>query len=398
LISDSRKKADRLPDRYFWIVSEGRDVNGDSGEIEGDPDQGTLREYRLSELARYLINPGSIEIKKRLIGCEIHYRKPRLTRIKEGFSRIFPKKIRQWINSNSRPPEVLVSNCKLKIPYMNNQDLEAHLLSIYEHLRSYDVVIKRLPHLKVQKIEHLIGICEDIGGNLSYLKLQGSVEEKIKYIATHISKDVGVVLRKAYQADGLFELRGFEFSSQRTEKTYRLVTYSTDGVPKACVMDSEDNVDFWVEDDELLKYLHLLEHSIRANPHLKDAFYLCRTGQAKAVKLFFNKKFEIDYSRTHFPKVYREVFNAQNIASKQRNLVKSSLNYLLIGVSLNYVPLTDGAEERLHTQISILHDLRAIETLKNNLPQVYSEISKSAFISEAGRFYLLDSIEGHSNV
>jgi hypothetical protein len=32
------------------------------------------------------------------------------------------------------------------------------------------------------------------------------------------------------------------------------------------------------------------------------------------------------------------------------------------------------------------------------LPQVYSEISKSAFNSEAGRFYLLDSIEGHSNV
>ena len=33
-------------------------------------------------------------------------------------------------------------------------------------------------------------------------------------------------------------------------------------------------------------------------------------------------------------------------------------------------------EERLK---SVLHDLRAIETLKNNFPQVYSEISKSAF-------------------
>jgi hypothetical protein len=74
------------------------------------------------------------------------------------------------------------------------------------------------------------------------------------------------------------------------------------------------------------------------------------------------------------------------------------LNYLQIGVSLNYVLLNDSAEDRVHTHISILHDLRALEALKNNLPQVYSEISKGAFISEAGRFYLLDSIEGHSHV
>jgi hypothetical protein len=59
--------------------------------------------------------------------------------------------------------------------------------------------------------------------------------------------------------------------------------------------------------------------------------------------------------------------------------------------------MSDIGEDRLYTQISVLHDLRAIETLKNNLPQVYSEISKSAFLSEAGRYYLLDSIEGHSN-
>ena len=180
MISETRKKANRLANEDFWIISEGRNIDGDLCGIEDVPDEGTLREYKISEIAHYLINPGSIEIKKRLIGCEIHYRKPRLARIKEGFSRIFPRKIRRWINANASPPEVLVSNCKLKIPYMNNPDLEKHLLSIYEHLRSYDIVIKRLPHLNIQKIEHLIGICEDIGGNLSYLKLQGSTEEKIK--------------------------------------------------------------------------------------------------------------------------------------------------------------------------------------------------------------------------
>jgi hypothetical protein len=144
--------------------------------------------------------------------------------------------------------------------------------------------------------------------------------------------------------------------------------------------------------------MHLLEHSIRANPVLRQAFNLCSNGQARAIKLFFNKKLEVDYSKTHFPKVYREVFNACKVASNKRNLVKPSLNYLQIGVSLNYVPVCESGDDRVHTHISILHDLRALESLKTNLPQVYSEICKSAFMSEVGRFYLLDCIEGQSNV
>ena len=397
MISDTINKTVPAANGDVWVISEGRNINKDLRGIDEVPDEGTLKEYKISDIARYMLNPNSIEIKKRLIGCEIHYHKRRLTRMKEAASRIFPQRLRRVINANAVAPEVLLSNCKLKFPYMEDRDLEAHFFSIYEFLRSYDQVIKRLPHLNLRKIDHLIGICEDVGGNLSYLKLQGGIQEKIKYMAAHISKDVGVVLKKAYQADGLFELRAFDFSAYNADNAYRLVAFLADGTPKVCVMDREDNVDFWVADVQLLKYLHLLEHSIKANPNLSNAIYLCRMRQAKAVKLFFNKKLEIDYSKTNFPKVYREVFSAQNVRSNQRNLVKPSLNYLLIGVSLNYVPLSDSGEDRLHTHISVLHDLRALESLKNNLPQVYSEISKGAFVSEAGRFYLLDSIEGHSN-
>ena len=49
------------------------------------------------------------------------------------------------------------------------------------------------------------------------------------------------------------------------------------------------------------------------------------------------------------------------------------------------------------TLISVLHDLRALELLRKNLPQVYHEIEKRVGVSEAGRFYLLDSIEGCNN-
>lgn len=383
--------------RDAWIITEGRNIDVDLSRIDAVPDEGTLKEYKISEIARYMLNPNPIEIKKRLIGCEIHYRKRGLSRIKAAITRIFPHRIRRAINANTVAPDVLLSNCKLRIPYIETRDLEVHLNSIYELLRSYDQVIKRLPHLNLRQIAHLIGICEDIGGNLSYLKLQGGIQEKMKYMAAHISGDVGVVLRRAYQADGLFELRAFDFSAYNADNAYRLITFLADGTPKVCVMDHEDNLDFWVDDKQLLKYLHLFEHSIKANPNLRNAIHQCRTKHAKAVKLFFNKKLEIDYTKTNFPKVYREVFSAHNVRSNQRNLVKPSLNYLLIGVSLNYVPLSESGEDRLYTHISVLHDLRALESLKNNLPQVYSEISKGAFVSEAGRFYLLDSIEGHSN-
>ena len=44
----------------------------DPAEFDPEADRGTVKEYRISEIARYLIHPGPIEIRKRLIGCEVH--------------------------------------------------------------------------------------------------------------------------------------------------------------------------------------------------------------------------------------------------------------------------------------------------------------------------------------
>ena len=381
----------------IWIISEGRHSEEDLSALDIFADQGTLKEYAVSDIAHYLLNPNPIEIKKRLIGCEVHYRKRRRTRIKEKISKICPRRIRKRIIANIPQPEVIISNCKLNMPVLKDPELTAHFENLLELLKSYDSVTKKLPQLRLRKIEHLIGICEDFGGNLSYLKLQGGHEDKIKYLLNNVSREVGVVLRKACLADGLFELRGFDFASFNADKSHRLLSFLQEGEPKLCVLNGENIVSHWIDDVQFLRYMHLLEHSIRANPVLRQAFNLCASGQAIAIKLFFNKKLEVDYSKAHFPKVYREVFNTYNVASNKRNLVKPSLNYLQIGVSLNYVPLSETGDDRMYTHISVLHDLRALEPLRTNLPQVYSEISKGAFMSEAGRFYLLDCIEGHSN-
>jgi len=58
---------------------------------------------------------------------------------------------------------------------------------------------------------------------------------------------------------------------------------------------------------------------------------------------------------------------------------------------------SDREEEKLCTNISVMHDIRALDPIKDIIPQVYAEIDKRTCVSEAGRFYLLDTIKGFPN-
>jgi hypothetical protein len=380
-----------------WIISKGRDSQFDLSAIESGKNTDAVKEYQISDIAHYLLNPNPIEVKKRLIGCEIHYLQRTTTKIIENFKRLFPRKLHKLWNGNAIPPEVLISRCKIKIPSLKDKDLESHLHTIYESLRSYDAVSKRLPQLDPYKIAHIIGICEDIGGNFSYLKLQGSIDDKLKYVNNYISKSVGVLLRKAHIAEGLFEMRGFDFGAYDPGRTHRLITYQKNGNQRCCVLNSNNKVDFALDDAALIKYMLLLEQSLKADVNLKNALGLCIRNQASPFKLFLNRKLEVDYSKSPFPKIYRDILKAKNIDLNQQNLIRPSLNYLQIGISFNYIPQSDSTEEKMTTLISVLHDLRALEALRKNLPQVYDEISKYVSVSAAGKFYLLDSIEGFNH-
>lgn len=380
-----------------WIISKGVDSDLDLSTIGGDKKQTAVKEYQISDIAYYLLNPNPIEVDKRLLGCEIHYPQRTTTKIIENIKRLFPRRLRMMWNGHAIPPEVLISRCKIKIPSLNDKDLESHLNTIYESLRSYDAVTKRLPQLDPYKIDHIIGICEDIGGNLSYLKLQGSIEDKLKYIHNYISKNVGVLLRKAYIAEGLFEMRGFDFSAYDSGNTHRLITYQNNGAQGCYVLDPNNKLEYALDDPDLIKYMLLLEHSLQADANLKNAFNLCIKNQAKPFKLFFNRQLEVDYAKSPFPKIYHEILKTHDTETNQRNFIKPSLNYMQIGVSFNYIPQSAGTDDKMMTLISVLHDLRALEVLRKNLPKVYDEINKYVSESEAGKFYLLDSIEGFNH-
>ena len=381
----------------IWIISEGRYTDVSLEGVNDGKVAGPYKEYKISDIGRYLLNPNSIEVKKKLIGGEIHYKQGALKKIGRLFRKILPNASRRQSKGPSISPELIVSRYKLRIPPMKDPDLEAHLNQFFGLLRSYDSVPKKLALLDPHKIFEIIGICEDIGGNYSYLKLKGSIEEKIKYLENSFSKDVGVVLNRAYIADGLFELRGYDFESYKPERSCRLISYTNDGGPAACVLTSHNKIDFYLSDYTLIKHMHLLEQSLRTNPSISEAFIRCVKGQATPIKLFFNKKLEIDYAKTALPAIYQDVFKTLDVELNQRNLVKPILNYLQIGVSLNYILPEEGQEDRMYTHISVLHDFRALEPLRKNLPQVYSALLQQAFSTEAGRYYLLDSINGYSN-
>ena len=144
MTSSTTYKRDFLKNnRDFWIISEGRDSAIGGNAIEDEDVSGPVKEYLLSDIGRYLLNPKTIEVKKKLIGCEIHYKQRGLKKILNVFRRFLPigsKRKKKMAYS----PDVIISRYKLRIPPLQDPGLENHLTAIYDRLRFYDSVSKRL--------------------------------------------------------------------------------------------------------------------------------------------------------------------------------------------------------------------------------------------------------------
>jgi hypothetical protein len=289
---------------------------------------------------------------------------------------------------------MILSGVKLRLPSLKDPDLEAHLKRMMDELRVFDPFGSKLARLDPRKVSHLVGICEDGGGGHSYLKLQGSTDDKIRYLNSHVGRDVRVTIHRAHLNEGLFELRGFSGAGFRPANAYTLYLYRRDGQPAACVVTALGNLDFRLPDPQAVNYLSLLENTLNFCQAFRKAFDDCFLGGARPVRLLFNRQPEVDYSKASFPEIYRDVFRSAQTAAVHCNLVKPVLNYLQTAVSLSYLTSGTSSGEQLVTHMCILHDLRAIEPLRRSLPDVYAEMNRRAFSTDAGRFYVLDSITG----
>lgn len=380
-----------------WIISESMPTTINlNGIIEGGV-TGPVREYKISDIGHYMLNPCSIEIEEKLIGCEVHFNQPLSNKIVAKIKRIVPQSMHSLLPATKNTTDKVITSSKLRASFFKDRHLELHFNKLNDALRPYDPTLKKLLKLDASKISNITGICEDAGGNQYQLNLQGSVFDKINYIVNFLLKNVKVTLKRSYLSDGLFEMRGYGFQSFDSSKTYRLIKFFKEGKTRYCVLNNSNSIEFWIEDIKTVYLLHLLEQSLEINPKLKESFDFCINGDAKPLKLFFNKQLEVDYTKADLPKVYKEVFNECDIGLRERDIIKSSLNSMQRVILFNYVPQTENGEERLYTNISIMHDFRALEPLKTQLPHLYSTINKMAPVSEAGKFYLLDSMRGYGD-
>lgn len=378
----------------IWIISDSSDINLDLSNICNDADPGPVTEYRISELAQYLLNPHSITLKEKVIGCRVHYRRAR-----SGIFSLFGRKKKSTSGSDKDPfTEEIISTSKITAPAFEDERLNAHFLHIIELLKPHNPAHKKLAGLDREKIEDIHAICEEISGNRYTLNLQGSINEKINFVGNSFSKKTKVVFNKAYIMNGLFEIRGFPFDSFNADNCYRLIRFTQNRQPRYCVLSNSYKFEYWVEDNTLINYLHLFEQAIRTDHRLREALTLCIKGDAKPLKLFFSKQLEQKYSEKRLPAIYREMLNTYHVSPDDMKSITGALNSFQSIVFFNYIPTSGDGKHKLFTNISVLHDFKAIEPIRSQLPELYSEIDKKASVSDAGKLYLLDSMREYQNV
>jgi hypothetical protein len=238
------------------------------------------------------------------------------------------------------------------------------------------------------------GVCEDVGGHRSFFTLSGDLETKRRYVVDNMLGCVPVTLKHARIANGLYEMRGLTPDGYREQHQHRLLRFHVNGRFFACLLNDADKVVFWLDDVAYLHDLLLLQQAIETNRALKSSIEGCLLGDARALRLMLNHDMDIDYSCNRMPQVYRKLFQTLRLdADKQKGIIRS-LNTHQMGVSFSYVSLEGFGDPRPITCISVLHDVKALEPVRQDVPQLYAEISRQATRSEAGKYYLLESIKG----
>jgi hypothetical protein len=395
-ILNNKKNPTTTSSHKIWMISDGKLSDLDISSICEGSVSGSVMEYKISELAQYLLNPNPITLEENVIGCKIQYMKPRSGKIRRFIKKLFSKKTGSGRDDSFS--EEIISTSKTGAPDFNDRRLNLHLLKIKETLKPFDPVNKKLSGLKTDTVENIIALCEDIGKNRHQLNLKGGIQDKINFVTNSLSRKVKVAFNRAYLLNGLFEMRGFDFTAFKGDKFYRLIKLNENNKIRYCVLNENYKLLYWIDDIALVNYMHLFEQSIKTDTQLREAMNLCILGAAQPLKLFFSTQREKSYSEKYLPKLYREVLSSCKVDPDDMKSISNILNNFQSIVTFNYVPVSGFEKDKMYTIISVMHDVKALEPIKTTLPTVYTEIDKKASISDAGKLYLLDSLRGYQNV
>jgi hypothetical protein len=376
----------------LWIVSPPRTARFafDQPGMKAAPT--TAREYRISAIGRYLVSPAALTVQKRLVGCEIHYQPFILLRWKQRLLRIIGKRAIRL-----SPPQSLIMDFPRAADLPADANLKHHIHHLYDSFRPFDSFQQNLDNVDPGRVAQVTGICEDDAGYRSPVAIDGSTVQQLDFVRRFVGRQIEVRLKRAHIADGLFEMKGFDFVNFDPRVQYRLIRFVHDGTPKACVTKDDHTIDFWLDDIKLVNYLQLFEHCIQHDHLMRESLYNCIQGKAAALRLMFNHRLEIDYNRAPLPAVFQEAIGDKHMADHSDHLIKQNLNHYQVGVSFNAMTLQASGGSALCTHISILQNLRALEPIKDRLPNLFAAMAERSAQSEEGNFYLLETICGVRN-
>lgn len=375
----------------LWIVSPPRMARFAFDQPGSRISPTVAREYRISPIGQYLISPAPLNVRKQLVGCKIYWHCAPLLRWIHRLIHIKGEKA-----AGLRPPLSLIMDFPRPVVSLSDSNLEHHIHHLYDNLRPFESFHPTLSEIDPDLVAKVAGICTDEAGYRSPVAIGGDPPQQLEYVRQHAGEEIDVRLKRAHIADGLFEMKGFDFIKYDPQHHHRLIRFIHEGVPKACVVNDDHSIAFWLDDVKLVDYLQLFEYCIQHNDHMRESLNDCIQGKAVALRLMFNHHPEIDYSRAPLPALFQEVIGDTRLADHTNRLIKQNLNLYQIGVSLHCMTLQDGRTEPF-THTSILQNLQALEPIRESLPTLFAEVAKRSAQAEGGSFYLLESICGVHN-
>jgi hypothetical protein len=392
---NSQKAQLMLPNA--WIITAGVPIDIDLAAIGINAKPKRVMAYMLSDIGRYLISPGSVDVENRLMGCVCDFKPTGWKRIRRGLARLNPLKSEQGVRPDPDARQVFLARYFLRIPSLQNRKLARHIGRLRDMLQPLDPVVQEIAAMNIDHLEDIRGVCEDEGGHRTYLKIDGDLEAKRRYVIDNVFRYVKITLPHVRIGEGLYEMRGLTPDGYRTGRRHRLLRFHVNGRFFACLMTPEDNVAFWLDDIRHLHHLILLQQALETNADLKSSFEDCLKGKARALRLMLTPEMEIDYARNRTPPVYQALFDTLHLdAVKQQDVIRSLKTHQM-GVSFTYVSLEEFGDPRPTTSISVLHDMKALEKVRQDVPPLYAEIRCKATRTEAGKYYLLESIKGRAD-
>ena len=379
-----------------WIITPGAYTDFDVASLGIKAKPKRVMEYSLSDIGRYLIQPGPVEVENQLVGCECDLVSKGRSRLKWGFARFFKGQSSGREDAVSDKATLLARNI-IKIPALKDRHLAGHVENLRGMLQPLDPIFKEIADLDIQNLVDIHGVCQDEAGHRTLLTLKGSLAEKKQYLLDSLLKPVRTTLASVHIADGLYEMRAWRRNLFSSQRRHRLLRFHVDGTFFGCLLNANNRMAFWINDSRHLHRMVLLQQAVDTSPALAEAFNQCLADEARPMRLMFNPNLDIDYTRNRIPQVYKDIFAHIDVDIELRRQVIRLLNHHQLGVSFSYVTREGFGDPQPVTNISVMHDVKALEPLRTGAPHVFAAINQRATQSEAGKYYLLENIRGRSD-